>query len=335
MAITKVSSGWRVDVQPGGRKGSRIRKTFKTKADALQFERKLLAGLPNKVENSAISQSITLSEFIDKWYSLHGINLKSARDTLNRLKSLTQALGNPSVFNLKALDFAEYRKDRLASGVSPATLNRERSYLVGVFSEMARLGHWSQPNPIKSIRPFKVDQSELTFLSLCQVRSLLSQVSLSSNVDLALVVDLCLATGCRWSEAEGLKFSGVSLSSVTFTKTKGGRSRTVPISIELATRLMDRLSLGRFASCYGAFRSALARTGLQLPKGQAAHVLRHTFASLYLQNGGTLQGLQKVLGHSSITVTMIYAHLSSDHLQEVLRLNPLALLSESVDTSLS
>lgn len=54
------------------------------------------------------------------------------------------------------------------------------------------------------------------------------------------------------------------------------------------------------------------------------HILRHTFASHYMMGGGDILSLQRILGHSSITMTMRYAHLSPDHLESALRLSPLA-----------
>ncbi|WP_278248833.1 tyrosine-type recombinase/integrase [Phytopseudomonas daroniae] len=59
----------------------------------------------------------------------------------------------------------------------------------------------------------------------------------------------------------------------------------------------------------------MARTTIKLPKGQAAHVLRHTFASHFIQNGGNIVTLQRILGHSSLVMTMRYAHLAPDHLR--------------------
>jgi site-specific recombinase XerD len=71
-----------------------------------------------------------------------------------------------------------------------------------------------------------------------------------------------------------------------------------------------------------AFRRALDKTGIELPSGQAAHVLRHTFASHFVMNGGDILSLQKILGHSTINMTMRYAHLSSHHLQGVVDFGP-------------
>lgn len=60
------------------------------------------------------------------------------------------------------------------------------------------------------------------------------------------------------------------------------------------------------------------------------HVLRHTFASHFMMGGGNILALQKILGHSSLTMTMRYAHLAPDHLQAAAELNPLAMLGNKI-----
>lgn len=52
---------------------------------------------------------------------------------------------------------------------------------------------------------------------------------------------------------------------------------------------------------------------------QAAYVLRHTFASHFIQNGGNILTLQKILGHSTVAMTMRYAHLAPEYLQDALK----------------
>ncbi|KAF1042432.1 MAG: Tyrosine recombinase XerD [Xylophilus sp.] len=152
----------------------------------------------------------------------------------------------------------------------------------------------------------------------------------SSNPHVKLITKVALATGGRWGECEGLKTQQVRAGRVQFAQTKSKKTRAVPISQELAdaieahatTRPKDTDRL--FDSSYGAFLKALERAGLPLPEGQASHVLRHTFASHFMINGGNILTLQRVLGHASLTMTMRYAHLAPDHMQEVLALNPLA-----------
>lgn len=53
------------------------------------------------------------------------------------------------------------------------------------------------------------------------------------------------------------------------------------------------------------------------------HVLRHSFASHYMMTGGDLLVLNKILGHKTIQMTMVYAHLAPDHLEDAKLKNPL------------
>jgi site-specific recombinase XerD len=95
----------------------------------------------------------------------------------------------------------------------------------------------------------------------------------------------------------------------------------------LAERSRERMGGRLFACCYGAFKRNAPRTGLNFPKGQLSHILRHTFASHFMMNGGNILALQRILGHANLTMTMRYAHLAPDHLQETRTLNPLSRLT--------
>ncbi len=107
---------------------------------------------------------------------------------------------------------------------------------------------------------------------------------------------------------------------------KRNRNRSVPISPELYELIPKRgLYEGKlFPPCYDAFEYAAENSGVKLPEGQLSHVLRHTFASHFMMNSGNILVLQRILGHSTITMTMRYAHFAPDHLDDAVRLNPLA-----------
>lgn len=330
MAIIRVANGWRVDAQPGGRKGKRIRKTFKLKADAVQFERSLLAGGVEALSPapSPGTDERRLSDLVKLWFDLHGVNLKASGDTYRRLLAMSEAMGNPLASEVNAGMFADYRAKRIGQGIKPNTLNRERSYLAAVFGELGRLGHWQGDSPLAKVRPVRISQPELSFLSLDELKLLFQALEQAKNPDVALVVRLCLATGARWSEVCKLRPAHVRLNPglVTFHDTKSRKSRSVPVDEGLLREVFSRLEGGSFKPCYGAFRSAVKRAGFDLPDGQLAHVLRHTFASHFVQVGGDLLTLQRILGHHSITVTMRYAHLAPDYLEQARKLNPLASL---------
>ncbi|MEO8488498.1 tyrosine-type recombinase/integrase [Pseudomonas sp.] len=130
-------------------------------------------------------------------------------------------------------------------------------------------------------------------------------------------------TGARWSEAERLTSRQVRSGRIQFVRTKSSKSRTVPISEELQKQIRAAMPFGY---CYKRFGESVEAVKLDLPAGQLTHVLRHTFASHYMMNGGDIITLQRVLGHASLIMTMKYAHFSPGHLAEVIMLNPLAVV---------
>jgi integrase len=334
MAIIKNKTGWQVDVRPNGRSGKRVRKTFKRKADAVQFERSALVGLENsKFGPETGLDKRRLSDLIKLWFDHHGVSLKSAGDTYKRLLAIAETINDPSALSFTPETWAEYRTVRLSKGVSASTLNREQATLAAVFSELSRLGKWNGGNPLAQVRKLRVDDRELSYLTLQQIETLLREVSGSRNADLLAVVRICLSTGCRWSEAEGLRVSDVCLEPayITFAGTKSGRVRVIPVASSLMHEVLEgRPRVGRlFGSCYAGFRKAVERAKIELPDGQLAHVLRHTFASHYMMSGGSILALQRILGHSDLKVTMRYAHLAPDHLRDILHFNPLAKFCET------
>ncbi|WP_071882234.1 tyrosine-type recombinase/integrase [Candidatus Sodalis pierantonius] len=159
------------------------------------------------------------------------------------------------------------------------------------------------------------------YLSKFQIKAILDELS-GDNLS---VVKLCLATGARWTEAATLKRSQVSCDRVTYAKTKSGQSRTIPISPELHNLISKGEQNILFPSVsYEEVRDLIKRIAPDLPEGQATHVFRHTFASHFMMNGGNILTLQKILGHSTINQTMVYAHFAPEHLIDAVKLNPTA-----------
>ncbi|MEQ4672209.1 tyrosine-type recombinase/integrase [Providencia manganoxydans] len=327
MAVRKLPSGkWICECYPNGRNGGRIRKQFATRGEALSFERKLQ---PNDSASGSTKQALKLSELVERWYEMHGKTLNSGSSRKSKLDAICWRLGDPYITEFDKNMFAVYRENRLkgkwnAKGKAApkqATVNREQSYLHAVFAELKRLGEWEGDNPLDGVRQFKESDQELAFLYQEDIKRLLHACDESRNKDLGNVVRICLATGARWSEAESLSQSQVMPYKVTFTQTKGNKNRTVPISQKLFELLPKRRGK-LFSNCYDAFEGALKKAGIDLPKGQRTHVLRHTFASHFMMNGGNILVLQQILGHSTIIMTMRYAHFAPDHLDAAVSLNP-------------
>ncbi len=78
-----------------------------------------------------------------------------------------------------------------------------------------------------------------------------------------------------------------------------------------------------FTDAYSTFKRVLKDSSIKTPKGQASHILRHSFASHFMMNGGDILTLSRTLGHADLKITMRYAHLSPEHLEKITSLNPL------------
>lgn len=335
MTIKAVKSGWQVNIQPGGRAGKRRKKTFATRAEAVAWERHIQAKVQQTPDWApAPKDARSMSDLADLWYELHGKALAAGEDTYRRLLAMCAAMGNPRAEGFTADMFAQYRAKRMAEGITANNMNREQAYLRAVFNELDRLGRWKRDNPLKKLRAFKIQDNELTYLTLEQIGHLLAALARSRNRHVMLIAKVCLATGARWGEAEGLRVSQINGGVIQFVRTKSSKARAVPISKRLEKEL--RAHHGQhgeaervFGFAMSAFREGVGRAELTLPKGQLTHVLRHTFASHFMMNGGSILSLQRALGHHSLAMTMRYAHLSPEHLAETRHLNPLARLTEN------
>lgn len=335
MAINKLPSGkWQVQVFPNGRDGKRIRRQFVTKGEAQSYEKFVKEQSQDKPWLGEKVDRRLVIELVELWFNTHGITLVDGESRRTTMAFACEAMGNPLAIEFNAKIFASYREQRLngkitrssrVKKVMPRTVNLELAYFRAMFNELRRLGEWTAPNPLEHVREFKISESEMSYLTIEEIKTLLTECESSRSKDLATIVKICLATGARWSEAESLRGNQVRTGQIIFVKTKGKKNRAVPINEKLQAELpSSRKAQTLFKPCYSAFRKAMQRSGIETPTGQLTHILRHTFASHFMMNGGNILVLQRILGHTDIKVTMRYAHFAPDHLSEAMLFNPLS-----------
>lgn len=338
MSITKTENGkWLLNVKPGGRNGKQIRKTFQTKGEAKEFEI-WIRSQSKDPEWVFKKDRRRLSVLFDLWFESHGKILKSGEDTISRIKAFAQEIGNPEISDLNSEHFTTWRASKILEGISESTCNRVHSYSKAALNELIRRDVIKGPNPFSKVKQIKIDETELSFLSKSQIQDLLQTLTEEArNKHVLLITKLCLATGARWSEGEGLRISQLQGNTIQYARTKSSKARGIPISKSLADaiRLHNQMhgSEGRiFGTAANAFREGIRRARIELPDGQMTHVLRHTFASHFVQQGGNILTLQRLLGHHSITMTMRYAHLAPDHLSDAIKFNPLTNIEVKEET---
>lgn len=274
MSITKLSDGrWFVDVEPI--KGKRFRKRFKTKGEAQRFEATVRQKcIDSPGWNPTPKDRRRLLELLNRWGALHGHALSDYEGRELLMRRMIERLKNPIGRAFTAIRFAEYRAKRLADGYSRKTLNNELSYLRAMFNCLIQFGEVDYPNPLATLKPLKLQENELAYLDHDQIAALFDTLRQMPHVHVELISAICLATGCRWGEAQGLVPSRVKGAAVHFINTKSKRRRSIPISPELESRILDHFKrFGPFTNCRNAFDEAVTKAGLELPPGQKAHVL--------------------------------------------------------------
>lgn len=321
MTISKLDSGqYRVDIRPQGRDGRRYRKTFKTRGEAKDYERWCIAKYNNKDWIEKPSDRRALSDLIEIWWRIHGVTLKSGAGTYKKLKNINEALNFPRASDINKKLFSEYQAIRISEGKRPETINKARWLLSGVFTVLIKTGNYNSEHPLKEIKEVSNPVKEMGFLTESHISELLVNI----EGDTLRAAKLSLSTGGRWGEIKSLCRTSVIKHKVTYINTKNGKPRTIPISPELWKEITEGKSHLLFPNAnYSDLRDAIGRLFPFLPDGQAVHVLRHTFASHFMMNGGNILTLQKILGHSTITQTMVYAHFAPEYLQDAVSLNPL------------
>lgn len=327
MSVNKDGNRWKVDLWPWGRNGKRVRKWLPTKAEALRFEKHVLAeAAQGKEWNPSRGDNRKLSQIIDLWFSGKGADLKDGERRKRCLLEIAQIMGDPIAKETKPAHWLAYRNyKRETKKISDKTLNNHLVYLNSVFNYLNQIEEIKYTNPLTKVDQIKIDEVELSWLTKEQIYHLLETIEdFTQNPHVLLITKVCLSTGARWGEAEGLKSSNLRDGKVVFNNTKNGKSRAIPIKSELFKELKEHLDeWSSFSFSLSAFKRCLNKSGIELPKGQSSHVLRHSFASHFMMNGGNILTLKDIMGHSSIMITMRYSHFSPEHFQDAVLLNPL------------
>jgi integrase len=167
------------------------------------------------------------------------------------------------------------------------------------------------------------EQPRETYLTGTRFKALFASLDMEPNRVAAGVIALLAATGARRGEALAAKWEHVDLERRIWTVplSKSGRRRHIALS-DGAMLILDRLPRaagspwvfpGEDASKHiGCVRKAWGRIKARagLADELRIHDLRHTFASMVVSRGRSLQEVGMLLGHSSISMTQRYAHLA-------------------------
>lgn len=190
----------------------------------------------------------------------------------------------------------------------------------------------------------KVSRKQVTFLHFDEISRMLEAIDTGDEAGLRdrAIIELLFSSGLRVSELANLNRDHVNTTRREFmVRGKGQKDRPVFIGevaaehVEeyLATRI-DNLpplflsySRNNISSTTGDYRRLTTRSIQRIiakyarlagiTKHVSPHTMRHSFATDLLMNGADIRSVQSMLGHSNISTTQIYTHITDTHLREV------------------
>lgn len=294
------------------------------------------------METGTINMDKAIELYLDK-IALEGLaynsQLSYKRDLINFNKFMQEKCKkyNPSSIAKGDIDF--YIAHLTDLGRKKTTITRTITTIRSFFKFLVN-DNFLTENVTSTVESPRVERRLPTFLTIEEVEILLRQPKTRRKYELRdkAMLELLYASGMRVSELVGLNIDDLNLKE-KFVRImgKGNKERIVPIgktaiqylkkylnsSYPLIDKNRDPHAL--FLNCQGR---RMTRQGFwklikkyaeraEIEKNITPHILRHSFATHLLENNADLRSVQEMLGHSDITTTQIYTHLTRKGLKYI------------------
>ncbi len=260
-------------------------------------------------------------------------------DSLNRFYLHLQIVLNSDDFQYTDITFQEVRSFVIGmhkSGLARATIMQHLSAVKSFFKYVQSQGLILN-NPAKLIKSPKQAKKLPTFLTKEQILEIVNKPNLYSKNGLrdTTIIELLYSTGIRRGELCGIKLNNINLKENTIKVLgKGNKERIVVFGSYAKDKLIKYIEFrndnyptntkflflnnkgnpvnGKLV--YDIVKKYI--TGTSEDKKKSPHVLRHSFATHLLDSGAGIAEIGELLGHSKLSTTQIYTHLTIEKLKE-------------------
>jgi integrase len=332
---------WVVDVQAIGRDG-RLRRVqrvspIQNRRAAEKLEHELRAELLQADDRETAAESPLFAEFADEFVSTYSVaNNKPSEVESKRSLLRVHLLPEFGALRLDQVGLAEieaYKANKLGAGLSKKTVNNHLTVLRKLLSTAVE---WKKLTAVPQVRWLKPPKPDFDFLTFDEAHRLIA----GAEPDCRAMITVAVRTGLRLGELLALRWYDVDLGAGRLVvrravsrgvvgTPKNNRTREVPLSQQALVAVRAQPQHGELVfpgkdgtmltknAAKSPLRNATSNAGL---RRVGWHVLRHTFASHLVMRGVPLKTVQELMGHSTIEMTMRYAHLSPDARRDAVKL---------------
>lgn len=305
-------------------------RTREEKVGNLDLARRVLRQKENEVASGKFrlrkTKYITFQEFAegDYWHK-YAVNLKSAKGYSNRIKQVVPEFGDMFLHQVEQRDIEGYMA-KLIDTLKPSSVKRQIDFLSSIFRRAVEYGY-IEVNPCRKVKPPKFDNKRMDYLSPEEYGRLVKAAENHSVLKAAII--FAGGTGMRAGEIFSMQWDWLDFKTkqikIPGDSTKSSKGRVIPLMAHVESALHDMprnlkseyvFTSPRLGKPYSerlkkALKAAIRKS--ELPVNYGWHILRHTYGSWFVMEGGSLYTLQKLLGHASITTTERYAHLAPEY----------------------
>ena len=235
--------------------------------------------------------------------------------------------------NITRLMVNTYLRDLHENHYNPTSISRKIASLRGYYKWLSA-NEKITSNPIDTIEMPKLPQRLPKILSVEEIKKMLAE---DLNPLERVELELLYGPGLRVSELVDLKTNSFDLSQkYLVARGKGSKERIVPFNNVSASAIEDYLKIrdfilkkfrldtknflvnneGRFVTRQDIY-NFIHKLGEKFHKNISPHTMRHSFATHLLENGADLRVVQELLGHSDVSTTQLYTHISKKRLKDV------------------
>lgn len=277
-----------------------------------------------------------LSEYLEYLEIEKGLSqntLDAYRRDLGAFLTFCEIQGAEEVTQIQRNHLNLYILDLREKKYSPQSVMRKIASLRGFFKWLCANEICSQ-NPTLTLEQPKIPKKLPKVMTISEIECILREDLTQTQ---KLIVELLYGCGLRVSELVNLKTNSLDLNaSYLKCSGKGSKERLVPLGRKAKEALkayfeyrdlivkkhnLDTKNLlisdnGRYLNRQDIY-NFIHEQGKKIHKNISPHTLRHSFATHLLENGADLRIVQELLGHSDVSTTQLYTHISKKRLKEV------------------
>lgn len=274
-----------------------------------------------------------LSEYLDYLEIEKGLAQNTLEAYRRDLEIFFEFCGDIGIKDVQRNRINSYIRDLHENHFSPTSIMRKIASIRGFFKWACTNGIL-KTNPALTLEQPKVPQKLPKVMTVEEINNLLNQ---NLNKLHRVIVELLYGCGLRVSELVNLKTTDYDLKGKFLECTgKGSKDRLVPLGKKAVEAIKNYLperdyllqkynlntkqflinEKGKKVNRQEVY-TLIHELGKKLHKSISPHTLRHTFATHLIENGADLRVVQELLGHSNVSTTQLYTHISKKRLKEV------------------